>query len=109
MARDRIRRPVCLAALVLAIVGLGPIAGLVAPAAIPVADPGQVNPAPALESPRLEAPADPRPQLVVVESRTADWVKYIDLVIRVLALVLAWLTAPKPPPEPTRTPVRQPV
>lgn len=43
---------------------------------------------------------------VEVRISTDTWVRYLDLAIRVLALIVAWLTAPKPPSGATVGPGR---
>lgn len=39
---------------------------------------------------------------IVVELRSESWAKYVDLIIRVLAVLLAWLTG-QPPKSPAPT------
>lgn len=102
MARPS-RRTVTLLAIIVAVVGLRPLADLLgaprnlqgeAAAALGgAADPSDL-PSPA----DLEAH---RPTILVL-ARQEDWVKYIDLIIRVLAVVLAWFLGGKPEPAPPK-------
>lgn len=104
MARPS-RRTVTLLAILVAAVGLLPLADLVSARD----DPGQA----AAAALGAELPkADPQGEsftsserpVVVVLARQEDWVKYIDLVIRVLAVVLAWFLGSKPAPAPAPSP-----
>lgn len=85
---------VALAACAVAALGLSPIIGGQPHA---VAVPGPEAAALAVPSPTS---ADVRPADVatpiVVELRAESWAKYIDLIIRILAVLLAWRTGQVP-------------
>lgn len=104
MARPS-RRTVTLLAILVAAVGLLPLADVLSdrgnPDAAAAAALGAELPK---ADPQGDALATAERPVVVVLARTEDWVKYIDLVIRVLAVVLAWFLGSKPAPAPATPP-----
>lgn len=96
---------VALAACLVAMIGIIPFV------AAPIAK--QVQPEPAAQllasttipGDRTEPTSLATP--IVVEVRISDWVKYVDLAIRVLAVLLAWLTGNRPPKPPDSTSSRR--
>lgn len=93
---------VTLAACAVAAGAAGPLIGA-RPRAVAAAPPGAAALAPTSASSPDVRPATARPPLVV-ELRTETWSRYIDLAIRVLAVVLAWLTGqPRKTPTPPGT------
>lgn len=93
MLRPTRRRALLFGFLAVAVVGLKPLADLTrddaADAAAAAAALGN-SPAPGTSA--VAAPDPSRGPPVVVLARSEDWTKYLDLVIKLLALVLAWFT-----------------
>ena len=83
-------RKATFALLLVAIVGLADIAGPLVPApAVALAQLAAAAPAP-------DAAAAAPQTVTVVQGTQASLLQYLDLIIRVLALLVAWLTQPKP-------------
>lgn len=104
MARRINRRRVRLAGIIVALVGIGPAVELL-PGALERETHAADNPRPALESPTA-APLEgttAAPAAPIVVASTKTWIKYVELAIRILALLLAWLTKPEPKPNPQAT------